>query len=69
MEDKEKKKSDEKQRRVEMTKRTAEKAQETPKNTRGGMLDCAWMLLLVIGTNLQAMFCFTDRDINNSDGL
>ena len=52
-----------------MTKRTAEKAQETPKNTRGGMLDCAWMLLLVIGTNLQAMFCFADKDINNSDGL
>ena len=52
-----------------MTKRTVEKAQETPKNTQGGMLDCAWMLLLAIGTNLQAMFCFADRDINNSDGL
>ena len=40
------KESDEKQRRTEMTKRTVEKAQETPKNTQGGMLDCAWMLLL-----------------------
>ena len=40
-----------------MTKRTAEKAQEIPKNTRGGMLDCAWMLLLAIGTNLSFKLC------------